>query len=47
MKKKMLTAVLSVAAAMFALTGPASIGAWLPSTSSVQASTVQDDGWDW
>jgi hypothetical protein len=44
--KKMFTAIVSAAAAMLALAGPASIDTLLPQTDSIQASDV-GDAWDW
>ncbi|MEU0882641.1 hypothetical protein ABZ345_28880 [Lentzea sp. NPDC005914] len=44
--KKMFTAIVSAAAAMLALAGPASIDTLLPRTDSVQASAA-GDVWDW
>ena len=41
--KKMFTAILSAAAAMLALAGPASIDTLLPSTDTVAVG----DAWDW
>ncbi|WP_156213880.1 hypothetical protein [Lentzea aerocolonigenes] len=44
--KKMFTAIVSAAAAMLALAGPASIDTLLPQADSIQASDV-GDAWDW
>lgn len=41
--KKMFTAIVSAAAAMLALAGPASIDTLLPSTDTVAVG----DAWDW
>ena len=46
MRKRILATILSAAAAMFALTGPASITTWLPTSESVQAQ-ASGDAWDW
>ncbi len=43
--KKMFTALVSAAAAMLALAGPASIDALLPQTGSIHALDGRDDGW--
>lgn len=44
--KKLFTALVSAAAAMLALAGPASIDFMLPSTDTVAAGDV-GDAWDW